>query len=169
MMRAGIVLAACLLGGACCPAQVNYNYGGFSKGLYGAAGSIGGAGAFLGVYRTGRFSQILNSGAFAELGVLGSVPLGTLNRVISLNYQTTYNLRHDPDERRSNPGLVYLTGGYSNFDTRGNGMNYGAGLVWRAKGEYSDFKALHLEYREHFVSGWGRQPGVRIAFEWGSD
>jgi len=167
--RAGIVLAACWMCGVCCGAQVNSNYGGISGGFYGAAGKVGGGGGFLGVYKTGRFRQVLNSGAFAEFGILGPGRDGTLDRVFSINYQTTYNLRHDPDEKSPNPGLFYLSGGYSKFFTSGNGLNYGAGLIWRSKGEYSDYSAWRLEYRETFVPGWGRQPGFRIAYELGSD
>lgn len=163
------ILLACFLICMPCLAQNDTDAGGLAGGLYGTGGAIGGGGAFLGIYDTGSFRKFTHPGFFLDLGVVGPTRKTKADGVFSFNYQSTYNLRRDPDSRSSRPALLFLTGGYSGFFNNGNGVNYGGGLIWRHPRPYSDYGALRLEYRETFVPGWGRQPGFRIAYETGGN
>lgn len=164
------LLMACL---GCAVAQREFDYGGVGGGFYAAGGKIGGGGGYLGLYQTGRLSRILNSGLLLDLGVMGRTRKYVTDGVFSVNYVTTYNLRRDPDTpeaRGGKPGFLFLTGGYTRFSNSGDdGLNYGGGFMWRFKEHDSDYKAIRLEYRETYIPGWGRLPGVRLSFEKGGE
>jgi len=167
MRRAFLVVIAVAI--LCSPgwSQNEQDVGGLVVGGFGSGGTIGSGGVFLGVYDTGSFHKITRPGIFAELGVAGPTPKSPVDGVFSFDYQSTYNLRQDLDRASRRPALLFLSGGYSRFFATGNGVNYGGGLLWRFPREHSEFSAIRVEYRESYVPGWGRQPGVRIGFESG--
>ena len=163
MKLVSIVCALLLVGATFCRAQNESYAEGFSTGVYGTGGALRGGGGYLSLYSAGSFRRVLNPGMSFDLGLVGPTPKSQADGVFSFNYQTSY-LLHPGRDRVYKPGLLYLTGGYSGFFTNGNGVNYGGGLAWRLPRSESQFSIVSLEYREYYIPGWGRQPGVRLAF-----
>jgi hypothetical protein len=164
MIKRALLLVA--IAGLCSPAwsQAGRDDGVIGWGAYGGAGKVVGGGGFVGWYKTGPLRRVLNSGAFADVGILGTKH--SLEGVLSVNYQTTYTLHRDQERPGRAPEFFYLTGGYSRFVQTGNAANYGIGFLIRSPGHDSAYNAVRIEYREHWIPGWGRQPAIRLAYEW---
>ncbi len=146
-----------------CFAQNEPDTGGLAAGIYGSGDNAGGGGAYLGIYDAASFRRIVNPGLFVDVGMLGTTRTTSLDGVFSVNYQSSYLLHRGADRLRK-PGVLFVTAGYSRFFNNGNGVNYGTGLLWRFPTRRS-FAAIRLEYREIYVPGWGRQPGIRVGCE----
>jgi hypothetical protein len=152
----------------CCKAQVvDDDLGGLVGGFYGSGGIAGSGGVFLGIYDTGSFRKLTHPGISVELGLTGPTPKAPLDGLFSLDYQSTYNLRRPLDLKSKWPMLLFLSGGYSRFFATGNAVNYGGGFIWRFPRANSEFSGVRFEYREAYMPGWGRQPGIRISYETG--
>ncbi|MGD0735631.1 MAG: hypothetical protein ABR976_10810 [Terracidiphilus sp.] len=171
-----IAFALFLVFSTCCMAQSNdEDAGGLVAGEYGAGGRTGSGGVFLGLYDTGGLQRLasprhfLAPGFFLELGLAGPTPKTPVDGLFSFNFQSTYNLHHDPTRSRRTPALLFFDVGYSRFFVTGNVADYGGGVMWHFAQRNGDFKGLRVEYREFYVAGWGRQPTVRISFENGGD
>ncbi len=166
--RVGILLALSMAFVHACMAQDD-DFGGLVGGVYGSGGTMGGGGAYLGIYDAGGFHKA-GGGLILELGAAGPTPKAQLDGLFTVNFQSGWGEGRNPARMSLTPGFLCLAGGYSRYFITGNGIDYGAGFLWPLKrlGEYN-FSALRMEYRETFVPGWGRQPGFRIAWEKGYD
>ena len=137
------------------------------------ARSVGGGGAFLGIYdtkdfeRPTSFKRLMSPGLFLELGAIGPVRKSPADGLFAFNAQSTYNLRRGGNWHGKDKKFLFLNGGYTRFFTSGNGVDYGCGILWRHDKQENDFKEVRFEYREFYLPGWGRQPGFRISFETG--
>jgi len=146
---------------------VDDDIGGLVGGFYGSGGMEGSGGVFLSVYDTGSFRKLTNPGISFELGLTGPTPKTPVDGLFSFDYQSNYDLRRSLGQKSKWPALFFLSGGYSRFFATGNAVNYGGGFTWRFPRANSEFSGVRLEYRESFMPGWGRQPGIRISYETG--
>jgi hypothetical protein len=154
-----------------CNAQSNADAGGLDGGFYGSGGKTGSCGGFISLYDTGGVRHFGGPGVQLELGLAGPTPATTVDGQFTINWLQSINTDREPMNDNRRHAFLYLTGGYSRYFVTGNAVDYGAGVNWRLKSrtKIGEWKAIRLEYRENYVFGWGRQPGIRISYETGGD
>lgn len=159
------LLAILLIGVRTCCAQ-NESNSARTGGFFGGGGKTGSSGTYLTGEGAGFFPQF-GTGLLVEIGAIGPTPHRQLEGLLSINAQPTFFATKNGTRPGQRNRLFFLDGGYSRFFVNGNGVNYGGGLIWRYKQTKDGFSALRFEYKEYYLSGWGRQPEVRISWEHG--
>jgi hypothetical protein len=171
MKRFALFLAFLSFAISFCNAQPNADAGGAAAGFYGSAGKTGSGGGFISLYSTGGIRSFGSPGIQLELGLAGPTPATAVDGQFAINWLQSINTDRNPIDDKRRHAFFYLIGGYSRYFVTGNAADYGAGVNWRLKSKtkIGEWKAIRLEYRENYVFGWGRQPGIRISYETGSD
>lgn len=171
MIRSFLLLTLIVVTLPVCRAQMESDAGGAVGGFYGTVGKTGSAGGFIALYSTGSIRHFGAPGIQLEMGLAGLTPITPVDGQFAINWLQTINTDKTPTNGNRRHAFLFLAGGYSRYFVTGNAVDYGAGVNLRLKSKtrYSEWKAIRLEYREDYVFGWGRQPGLRISYETGSD